>query len=183
MSLPRPARFLAVSAAAAVCLGAATACTAVPDEIDEAARGFGVELNPDRTAAAELQPGDCFFEPEADELYGVRTVDCAGEHDNEILHVVTLPDSLEYPGEDPELWSEHEQACVGQVFENHVGERWEESTVWNVYSLLPDEASWASGDQSLHCVLYRLDGSSWSGSPAAVEPESGAESEAEPLRS
>ncbi|VXB92259.1 hypothetical protein CITRIK5_70243 [Citricoccus sp. K5] len=175
MSLPRPARTLVPAALLTASLLTVSACSAVPEEVDEAARAFGVELNPERTDANDLVAGECFIEPEADELIGVSTVDCGEEHDNEVLHVVSVPGSVEYPGEDPELWWEHQEVCAGQVFEDYVDEAWEDSPDWDFYPLLPNEYSWESGERNIHCVLYRMDGTSWTGSPATgdAEPVSG----------
>ncbi|GAA1125688.1 septum formation family protein [Citricoccus alkalitolerans] len=166
MTLSRPARTLVPAAVLAIGLLTVTACSAVPEGVDEAGRAFGVELNPERKDADSLLPGECFIEPEADELIGVSMVGCGEEHDNEVLHVVTVPVSVEYPGDDPENWWEHEQVCAGQVFEDYVDEVWEDSPDWNFYSLLPSEYSWASGERRVHCVLYRMDGTSWTGSPS-----------------
>ncbi|MDI3331675.1 MAG: septum formation family protein [Micrococcus sp.] len=142
-------------------------CTAVPDEVDEFARGYGVEINPDRTDITDLAVGDCFngFE---DEGNAVATVDCAEEHDSELLHVVTLPESVaEFPGDGNQehLWAEHEDACYGQVFEDYVGEPWDTSD-WDVYTFRPTQWAWAAGDRTVQCVVYSLAGPYWTGSPS-----------------
>jgi hypothetical protein len=35
-------------------------CTAVPDAVDEFARGYGVQINPGRTDITDLAVGECF---------------------------------------------------------------------------------------------------------------------------
>jgi hypothetical protein len=142
-------------------------CTAVPDAVDEFARGYGVQINPDRTGITDLAVGACFngFE---DEGNAVTTVDCAEEHDSELLHVLTLPESVaEFPGnaDREHLWFEHEDTCYGPAFEDYVGEPYDSSS-WDVYTFRPTEWAWAEGDRTVQCVVYSLDGPSWTGSPA-----------------
>lgn len=148
-----------------------TGCTTVPDEVDEFARGFGVEINPDRTDITGLAVGDCFngFE---DVGNAVTTVDCTEEHDPELLHVVTVPESVnEFPGEHREhLWLEPEDACLGTAFEDYVGEPYE-SSGWDVYTFRPTERAWAEGDRTIQCVVYSLEGESWTGSPSTGDAE------------
>jgi hypothetical protein len=159
---------LAALAAAALFL---TGCTAVPDELDEFARGYGVEINPDRTDITDLAVGDCFngFE---DVGNAVTTVDCAEEHDSELFHVVTVPGSVtEFPDVDEEhLWLEHEDACLGRVFEDYIGAS-HESSGWDVYTFRPTERAWAEGDRTVQCVVYSLDGQFWTGSPSTGDAE------------
>ncbi|WP_168199711.1 septum formation family protein [Citricoccus sp. SGAir0253] len=175
---------------AAAVLGAGalllTGCSGVPDAVDDAARGLGMGLDPGRTAVVDLSVGDCFQEPtgsEDEEVLAVATADCADEHDNELLHVLTLSeDVVRFPADpEDEAWLGTEDACYGQVFEDYVGESWEHSA-WDVYTFRPTQGSWLDGDRAVHCVLYDAEGRRWTGSPSTGDAVLGAGSSGEPAR-
>jgi len=128
--------------------------------IDDADRDASGEIvGAGDVGVAELEPGDCFDDPDDFEevVYDVQAVPCSEPHDNEVFAVrsvsTAFPDG--FPGQ--EALQDHAYlVCSGAVFDAFVGISYLESSL-EVISMTPTAESWRDGDRDMACVLYRLD--------------------------
>lgn len=157
MSQPRrrsPIALLAVGAAVVL-----TGCTALGPVVpsDAPVRDDGgqiVEPN-EQTDAFALQVGDCLNDAAAaGEVTTVPTVPCDEPHDSEVYAAFELGQS-KYLGEDVTI-GKAEAVCL-PAFEEFVGEPYLESR-FDFAFYYPTEASWASGDREVLCVIYDPEG-------------------------
>lgn len=152
-----------VAAVLAVGAGAAAACSG-DDDTAAPPSTTATTAAPTSTAPAgpavpvvELAVGDCFDEAEVrqDEpslLQQVYAVDCDEPHRNEVYAVVEYgADGDAYPGNGP-LAEFAQDRCVG-AFEDAVGAE-VDRTPYAIGTVYPDEASWATGDRAVVCVLF-----------------------------
>jgi len=121
-----------------------------PDEdsnFDEAAEGEEVSV-------FRVREGDCFDDPEGEEVREVEVIPCDEPHDNEVYALVELDDDDDFPGED-QVAEEAQELCF-EAFEDYVGIPYEESVFLSL-QLTPSEEGWADGDREAVCVLYDAD--------------------------
>ncbi|MEX1208694.1 MAG: septum formation family protein [Acidimicrobiia bacterium] len=124
---------------------------------DSASRDeFGRVDRPQELAVPELQTGDCFKDPEADQLGAMEVVEvvpCEHPHDTEIFYSFTLT-----AGEMPDVDTMRELAA-GQcfpAFDAFVGIQFELSAL-DVFPLTPTPQQWDDGHRTVHCVLFNYD--------------------------
>ena len=79
-------------------------------------------------------------------------VDCSGQHDNEVYHLLTLDHDL-FPGSEAVMASADE-ACLA-AFESFVGRDYTSSAL-DLGWLAPTEKSWAMGDRQVACFVYSI---------------------------
>lgn len=109
-----------------------------------------IEAN-EQTDAFALQVGDCLNDATAaGEVTSVPTVPCDEPHDSEVYATFALGES-DYLGEELVV-GKAESLCL-PAFEEFVGEPYLESRFDFAY-YYPTEASWASGDREVLCVIY-----------------------------
>lgn len=111
----------------------------------------------------DLREGDCFDEPDADEVADVTTVPCAQPHDLEVYLTFTLPmdDDAPFP-DDATLESHVDDTCL-PAFDTFVGQAFAESDL-DVFTFEPTVESWAEGDRAVTCAVWTMDGSKLEGS-------------------
>lgn len=103
--------------------------------------------------AFELDVGQCFNEPETDEVVDVEIVDCSEPHDLEVYEAADLPDqTFDAAAVDTAAFD----ICL-DAFDGFVGTPYTESEL-DIYYLIPSEASWADGDREVVCAIYDLSG-------------------------
>jgi hypothetical protein len=91
----------------------------------------------------------------------VTRVACTQWHEAEVFFVGDIwPQSLGYPG-DTELGSKANARCVA-AFPAYDGTDYGQSQ-FQIYSIVPGEPDWASGDRSLACLAYQPSSSGPSG--------------------
>lgn len=113
-----------------------------------------VEAN-EQTDAFALQVGDCLNDATAaGEVTTVPTVPCDEPHDSEVYAAFALGES-DYLGD--EIVVDKAEALCLPAFEEFVGEPYLESRLDFAY-YYPTEASWASGDREVLCVIYDPEG-------------------------
>lgn len=166
MGRRRAAVALAVAVALALGLAACTdgdddgdddGPTAAPSTTTTTEGATSSTARPDVVAVVDLGVGDCFDEgavreDEPSKLQEVRVVDCAGPHRNEVYASLTFEaDGDDYPGNGP-LAEFAQERCVGE-FADFVGAA-VARTDYGIGTIYPDEASWATGDRVVLCVLY-----------------------------
>lgn len=144
---------------AIVALGVAvvllSGCSAVgpfvgPDDPVRDDTGQIIEPN-EQTDAFAIQVGDCLNDASASgEVTTVPTVPCDAPHDSEVFAAFELGESG-YPGEDVVV-GKAEAACL-PAFDEFVGEPYVESR-FDFAFYYPTEASWASGDREVLCIIY-----------------------------
>jgi hypothetical protein len=128
--------------------------------LDDAGRDDSGEIvNAGDVGVADLEPGDCFNDPDDFEevVYDVQAVPCSEPHDNEVFAIRSVAPAFPegFPGQ--ETLQEHAyEVCSGPVFDTFVGVSYLDSSL-DVISLSPTAESWRDGDRDLACVLYRLD--------------------------
>ena len=133
-------------------------------ELVGSARGTGPQRDQSGQLAAaqdlsifHLQTGDCFNDPEADQLpdlVQVEGIPCSQPHDSEIYYSFTLPDGVR-PAED-QLAGLAADQCI-PAFEAFVGIAFEFSEL-DVFPLTPTAEQWEEQDhRTVHCVLFNLD--------------------------
>lgn len=122
--------------------------------------GFILFRGTTETLLLELGVGDCFDDPSevplSGEIAGVTTLPCEDPHDNEVYAITPLAgSSAVYPG----ISAANEEAAIAclERFESFVGASYQES-VLDIFYLTPTSESWAEGDKSAKCAVYRLDG-------------------------
>ncbi len=107
------------------------------------------------TAVEDLSVGDCFLEPNADEISTVETVDCSEPHEYEVFAFVGLNDRPGgFPGDNP-LFDEAYEKCFGP-FVAYLGGSFEETNyLFDVF--IPGESSWDAGDRESMCAVVAVD--------------------------
>lgn len=142
----------------------------VPEAVDDAARGYGLQLDADRKYPMDLNPGDCMEEPPEGEIMALRVIDCSEEHGSEMVHHATVPaEDGEYPGDDSPVWMGVDDECI-QAYDDYLGEDFM-SSAWDFGVIAPDELTWESGDQTAQCLLLHVEARTWSGSPRTGDVE------------
>lgn len=102
-----------------------------------------------------LAPGTCVSDDgRAIDTASIAVTDCAVEHTGEVFAttVVDQPPEAPFPGESA-LEPQARAFCQGTAFSDYLGVAYEDSALF-AYALLPTEASWATGDRAVACVLY-----------------------------
>jgi hypothetical protein len=86
-------------------------------------------------------------------LFGVEVVDCAEEHEGELVARVSWPAGRgnEYPG-DEEMATYAFNAC-SDAFGDYVGVSFESSTYEMTY-IYPQQRSWTQGTRSIECLVH-----------------------------
>jgi hypothetical protein len=107
-----------------------------------------------------LEVGDCFNDPQADEVIDVPIVDCAEAHDYEVYYRFDMADGG-FPGETAVL-AALDEGCLAQ-FEGFVGQVYESSDL-GYDGLYPTADSWAADDREIACLLYDWNGGRLTGS-------------------
>lgn len=107
-------------------------------------------------AVVDLMTGDCFNDPDADQVGDIQVVEvvpCEQPHDTEIYHSFTLTEGSR--PDDTAL----EELAAGQcfpAFDAFVGIQFEISEL-DLFLLTPSADEWNRGHRTLHCVLFNLD--------------------------
>jgi len=97
-----------------------------------------------------LTVGDCFNDPNVDEIFDVPIVDCSEPHDYEVFGEFDLEGDA-FPGEDA-LFAQADEGCLA-AFQPYIGVPFEQSTLSFSY-YVPTEQSWISGDRLVSCLVY-----------------------------
>lgn len=116
----------------------------------------GRVTGPQEASVPELQTGDCFNDPEPDELDQMERVEvlpCELPHDNEIFHSFTLAEGV-MPAQD-DIFELSASQCL-PAFDAFVGTPFELSEM-DVFPLTPTLDQWEGGHRTIHCVLFNLD--------------------------
>ena len=117
----------------------------------------GQVTQPQQVSIYHLQTGDCFNDPEADQLPNpevLEVVPCADAHNTEIYYSFTLAEGAR-PSEE-QLGQIGADQCI-PAFEAFVGIAFELSAL-NVFPLTPTAEQWIErGHRTVHCVLFNLD--------------------------
>lgn len=108
--------------------------------------------------AFELETGQCFNEPDSEEVLDVEIVDCSEPHDLEVYRTSELPDQTF----DPDVIDSASFEICLDGFDGFVGTPYADSEL-DIYYLIPSEASWSDGDREVVCAVYDLSGDQLSG--------------------
>lgn len=108
--------------------------------------------------AFELTTGQCFDEPDSEEVLNVEIVDCADPHDLEVYETADLPDqTFDAATVDTAAF----EICLA-AFDGFVGTPYADSEL-DIYYLIPSEESWSDGDREVVCAVYDLSGEQLTG--------------------
>ena len=84
----------------------------------------------------------------------IDPVSCSTPHDNEVVGTATYPESSAYPGQ-ATLETFAAPACIA-AFNTYVGREFSSSSL-DMLPILPTDATWASGDRAITCVVLARD--------------------------
>ena len=84
----------------------------------------------------------------------IDPVSCSTPHDNEVVGTATYPESSAYPGQ-ATLETFAAPACIA-AFNTYVGRDFSSSSL-DMLPILPTDATWASGDRAITCVVLARD--------------------------
>jgi hypothetical protein len=105
----------------------------------------------------DLNAGDCFQDPDADEVSSVDTVDCDEPHDYEVAGSVALQgDAGEYPSLDA-IFEEAELRCFS-LFVAYTGITDDDSPYFPS-PFVPTREAWDDGDKTALCTVVSIDAS------------------------
>jgi hypothetical protein len=108
-----------------------------------------------------LEVGDCFDEPDTDEIIDVEVVACEEPHDAEVFALLDL-DDLPDEIDEQELFDTAEERCVDR-FDGYVGTDYLSSRL-HVLALVPTEEAWLAGDRNAACYVVDGEGEPLTGS-------------------
>lgn len=109
-----------------------------------------------------LEVGSCFQEPgNSFEVADVETVDCEDPHFAEVYHTEDI-DGDDFPG-NASVATSRDEICSSS-FEDFTGVAFEIEANFDIYSLVPTEESWESGDREVACSITKLGGGQLTGS-------------------
>ena len=117
------------------------------------------------TPTPTIEAGECFDDAEGQEIEDFDAVDCEEEHQNEVFFVYETDDADEFPGT-AALHDTGMDRCTGEPFADDVGETYDESK-FEVFTVVPSEESWGTGDREVVCALYDPEDNSETGSARA----------------
>jgi hypothetical protein len=114
---------------------------------------IGAIANSGTTAADELGAGDCFLMTDASEISRLDTPDCTEEHDSQIVAVVDVPQSGEYPGDFDPYWDQVYEECL--IAADLTIQNWDNLPDDTVLDMLtPVESGWRLGDRESICYIH-----------------------------
>lgn len=102
---------------------------------------------------ADVEVGQCFFEPTRDLVDALATVPCEDPHEYELYALVDLEggEGAEYPG-DEAIGEDAFDVCEDR-FEDFVGVAYDDSRYY-IFTISPSEETWDDGDREVVCALY-----------------------------
>lgn len=113
-----------------------------------------------KTAATDLQAGDCFEAPEGTgDIRDVKDQSCDGLHDVEIVAVTSLPADAEWPGNDLLGLTETPagEACFNAIDPTRINvENVPDDTLEGHF--FPDRDAWDDGDRKILCYAQSAQG-------------------------
>ncbi len=117
-------------------------------------------------SSADLKVGDCFnyantTDANGDPVNLPSPTDCAKPHSDEVFSVFDYPNAGAFPGYEA-IGALRQTHCQAD-FKAFVGVDWGSSTYTIAY-ISPEEASWASGDHTIRCLLEDASGAQLTGS-------------------
>lgn len=104
----------------------------------------------DSAPIADRAAGDCFNNPDREEVSEIDLIDCSDSHELEVFATVPLTGN-EFPG-DFGVAEQAFEACI-EEFEGYVGEPYATSALY-AFPFSPTEGSWNDGDREALCVVY-----------------------------
>ena len=108
--------------------------------------------------AFDLETGQCFNEPDSEEVLNVEIVACSDPHDLEVYRTAELPDQSFDPAA---IDNASFEICL-DGFDGFVGTPYADSEL-DIYYLIPSEQSWSEGDREVVCAVYDLSGAQLTG--------------------
>lgn len=99
-----------------------------------------------------IEVGDCFNLDDTEFVEGFDRIDCSEDHEYELYLKLQISGfGQEYPGSDA-LFRSLSGSCRAE-FAGYVGVEFETSVYW-VFTIVPDGTSWESGDRTGLCSVY-----------------------------
>ena len=112
--------------------------------------------------AGDLQVGDCFDVPAADtNISDVQHHPCSEPHTGEVVYVGDHPAAKGTPFAESLLVEFAGSSCL-PAFDAYIGSN--SSDGLDIGAFYPVVKDWDGGDREITCYLYRVDGTSMSGS-------------------
>ena len=111
---------------------------------------YGLSAQGKTVQAIDLKTGDCVKDAAESELpTWVKRVRCDRPHYGEVFAVLTLPDTMAYPGEEPLRGRGDE---CGPTFFDYAPNS-PEGPTFRVAVAYPTASRWANGERSVVCVV------------------------------
>jgi len=99
-----------------------------------------------------IEVGDCFNLENVEVIDGFKKIECSEDHEYELYSRIEITGFGEdYPGADT-LFASMAESCLSG-FAAYVGTEFESSVYW-VFTIIPDDTSWESGDRTGLCSVY-----------------------------
>lgn len=102
-----------------------------------------------------MQIGDCFNEPDGDQVVSVEGLPCTSPHDAEVFALWDLP-FASLPTDDEAVLDTALNGCYS-YFEGYVGATYESSSL-DIWVFTPTPESWENGDREVLCYVYDFAG-------------------------
>lgn len=141
-------------------MAALTACGAISEAVDEAAKEAEADASQEAAAGENtdvftIKVGDCLNDQSAaEQVTEIPKVSCDKPHDSEVFASGESA-AAEWPGEEA-LTAEADKLCESE-FATFVGISYDESSL-TIGSYTPAKESWADGDRKIDCVIGSADG-------------------------
>jgi Septum formation len=110
----------------------------------------------DNQNADDLAVGTCFDVPTEASVSTVTKHACTEAHDAEVFHNVEYPNQGTYPIS--LTFNSFASDQCAPVFATYVGQTFDENQDLDVGFFYPTGDSWDSGDRTVTCYAYRIDG-------------------------
>lgn len=149
----RAARIIAIGAAALAAV-ALSGCSLISNFTNSSAARdaeSGEVVEGGQQSAFTMRVGDCWNDPDGQQVSELEVVPCAEPHDNEVIALFDLPDG-DFPGEDA-VEAAADEGCTAR-FADYVGSSYESSELV-IWPLWPTEGSWDNmDDREIVCSVY-----------------------------
>lgn len=112
----------------------------------------GILSDGDADGLNAIEVGDCFNLEATQVVEGYEKIECSEDHEYELYSKLQIKGfDQDYPGSDT-LFASVSESCLSG-FADYVGTEFESSVFW-VFTIIPDGTSWESGDRTGLCSVY-----------------------------
>ena len=118
-------------------------------------------------SASDLQVGDCFAVPDAEEVTDIQHSPCTESHTGEVFFVGNLPDGETAPAES--VVESYVQENCDPAYQTYTGRAFADDLDYSMSWYYPTFSSWEDGDREVTCFIVRTDGGAMTESVRAAQ--------------